>query len=51
MTETVLLFEARISPFFLHSHGMPRVNDKRVINGNIFVIHDGLRWRDVPAGY
>ena len=54
MTELILLSEdqmARISPFFPLSHGMPRVDDRRVISGIIFVIRNGLRWRDVPASY
>jgi transposase len=54
MTDMFLLSEAqmaRISPFFPLSHGMPRVDDRRVISGIIFVIRNGLRWRDVPASY
>ena len=54
MTELILLSEgqmARISPFFPLSHGVPRVDDRRVISGIIFVIRNGLRWRDVPASY
>ena len=54
MTEMILLSEAqmaRISPFFPLSHGMPRVDDRRVISGIIFVIRNGLRWRDLPASY
>ena len=31
--------------------GVPRVDDRRVISGIIFVIRNGLRWRDVPASY
>jgi transposase len=42
---------ARISPFFPLSHGKPRVDDRRVISGIIFVIRNGLRWRDVPPSY
>jgi transposase len=34
-----------VSPHFPKSHGMPRVDDCRVINGIIFVIRKGLRWR------
>ena len=30
---------------------MPRVDDRRVISGIIFVIGNGLRWRDAPAEY
>jgi len=41
----------RIEPYFPQSHGMPRVDDRRVISGIVFVIRNGLRWRDVPPGY
>jgi len=38
----------RIEPYFPLSHGVPRVDDRRVISGIIFVIRNGLRWRDAP---
>ena len=38
-------------PSFPQSHGILRVDDRRVINGIIFVIRNGLRWRDVPPSY
>ncbi len=41
----------RIAPYFPLSHGMPRVDDRRVISGIIFVIKNGLRWRDAPGDY
>ena len=41
----------RIKPFFPLSHGIPRVDDRRVISGIIFVIRNGLRWRDAPPAY
>ena len=41
----------RISPYFPLSHGISRVDDRRVISGIIFVIRNGLRWRDAPAAY
>jgi len=41
----------RIEPFFPLSHGVPRVDDRRVISGIIFVIRNGLRWRDAPGVY
>lgn len=41
----------RIAPYFPLSHGIPRVDDRRVISGIIFVIRSGLRWRDAPAEY
>ncbi len=54
MSELWLLNEAqmrRIEPYFPLSHGIPRVDDRRIISGIIFVIRNGLRWRDAPAGY
>ena len=41
----------RIEPWFPLSHGMPRVDDRRVISGIIFVIRNGLSWRDAPKDY
>ena len=41
----------RIRPHFPLSHGIPRVDDRRVLSGIIFVIKSGLRWRDAPRGY
>lgn len=41
----------RIEPHFPRSHGVPRVDDRRVLSGIIFVIQGGLRWRDAPPGY
>jgi transposase len=41
----------RIAPYHPLSHGIPRVDDRRVISGIIFVIRNGLRLRDVPAEY
>lgn len=39
---------ARIEPFFPLAHGVPRVDDRRVLSGIVFVIRNGLRWRDAP---
>jgi transposase len=41
----------RIKPHFPLSHGVPRVDDRRVVSGIIHVIRNGLRWRDAPAVY
>ncbi len=38
----------RIEPHFPLSHGVPRVDNLRVISGIIHVIRNGLRWRDAP---
>ncbi|WP_415518859.1 MULTISPECIES: IS5 family transposase [Gluconobacter] len=37
--------------FFSKSHGKPRVDDRRVLSGIIFVNRNGLRWRDAPREY
>jgi len=42
---------ARIEPYFPLAHGVPRVDDRRVVSGIIFVIRNGLRWRDAPSEY
>ena len=42
---------ARISAFFPLSHGIPRVDDQRVVSGIVYVIKNGLMWRDAPKGY
>ena len=41
----------RIEPFFPLSHGVPRVDDRRIVSGIIYVIKHGLMWRDAPKGY
>jgi transposase len=41
----------RIKPYFPLSHGVPRVDDLRVISGIIYVIKNGLQWKDAPRGY
>ena len=42
---------ARISPFFPLAHGVPRVDDRRVVSGIVYVIKNGLPWKDAPKGY
>ena len=42
---------ARLRPYFPKSHGKPRVDDRRVLSGIVFVNRNGLRWRDAPSGY
>ena len=41
----------RLRPFFPKGHGRPRVDDRRVLSGIIFVNRNGLRWRDAPKDY
>ena len=42
---------ARLRPYFPKSHGKPRVDDRRVLSGIVFVNRNGLRWRDAPSDY
>ena len=54
MDDLFMLSEAqmrRIAPYFPLSHGVPRVDDRRVISGIVFVLKNGLRWRDAPRAY
>ena len=54
MSDLIRLSEAqmcRIKPYLPLSHGVPRVDDRRIISGMIFVIRNGLRWRDAPDDY
>ena len=38
----------RLAPHFPLSRGIPRVDDRRVLSGIIYVIRHGLQWRDAP---
>ena len=41
----------RMSPHFPLSHGVPRVDDRRVVSGIVYVIRNGLQWKDASSGY
>jgi transposase len=52
MGELFLLTEAqmaRIAPHFPLSHGVPRVDDRRVVSGIVYVIRNGPQWKDAPS--
>jgi transposase len=54
MSDMVLLSRAqmsRLAPFFPRSRGKRRVDDRRVVSGIIYVIRNGLMWKDAPRGY
>ena len=54
MSNLLMLSDAqmrRIEPYFPRSHGIPRVDDRRVLSGILFVIRNGLRWCDAPREY
>ena len=40
----------RISPYFPLAHGVRRVDDRRVVSGIVYVIRNGLQWKDAPKG-
>jgi transposase len=51
MSEPFLLTKAqmaRISPCFPLFHGVPCVDDRLVVSGIIYVIGNGLQWKDAP---
>ncbi len=41
----------RSTPYFPVSHGIPRVDDLRVLSGIIYVIRYGLQGKDAPKAY
>ena len=41
----------RMRPYFPLSHGVPRVDDRRVLSGIAHVLRNGLRWCDAPKDY
>ena len=51
MSDLFLLSQAqmrRIVRYFPLSHGVARVDDRRIVSAIVFVIKNGLRWRDAP---
>ena len=43
---------AAIKPFLPNKpRGVPRVNDRRVLNGTFWVLRSGAPWRDLPERY
>jgi len=43
---------AAIKPFLPNKpRGVPRVNDRRVLNGIFWVLRSGAPWRDLPENF
>lgn len=42
---------ARLEPLFSKSHGKPRVDDRRVLSGIIFINRNGLSGRYAPNAH
>lgn len=54
MSDVPLLSRAqmcRLEPLFPRARGLPRVDDRRVISGIVYVIRNGLQWKDAPLAY
>jgi putative transposase len=54
MSDLFLLSAAqmrRIARYFPLSHGIARVDDRLIVSAIVFVIKNGLRWRDAPREY
>jgi transposase len=54
MSELYWLTDAqmeRLRPFFPKSRGRPRVDDRRVLSGIIFIQRNGLIWKHAPVAY
>jgi transposase len=54
MGDLFLLAEAQmrgIEGYFPRSHGIAPVDDRRIVSTIVFVIRNGLRWRDAPPDY
>ncbi|MBB3884892.1 transposase [Acetobacter oeni] len=54
MSDLFLLSERQmelIRPYFPLAHGVPRVDDRRVLSGIVYVIRNGLQWKDAPKAY
>ena len=42
---------AKMAPYFPKSHGKPRVDDRKVLSGIIYLLKNGLMWKDAPKEY
>ena len=51
MSNLIWLSEAQIRRIEPRYRTTCRVSNDRIISGIIFVIKNGLRWRDAPADY
>jgi transposase len=42
---------SRLKPYFPKSRGKPRVDDRKVLSGIIYIQRNGLMWKDAPVDY
>ncbi|EKF42335.1 transposase [Nitratireductor indicus C115] len=43
--------KAQISPFFPSSYRVPRIDNRQMVSGIIYVIRNCLHWKDSPSAY
>ena len=48
LTEALL---SRLKPYFPKPRGKPRVDDRKVLSGTIYIQRNGLMWKDAPPDY
>ncbi|KAA8383519.1 transposase [Acetobacter sp. DmW_136] len=41
----------RIEPLFPLAHRVPHVDDQRILSAIVYVIRNGLQWKDAPKAY
>ena len=41
----------QLRPYFPKSHGVPRIDDRRILIGIISINRNGLQWCDAPKKY
>jgi transposase len=41
----------KMKGYFPRARGKPRVDDRKVIGGIVYVLRNGLRWQDAPKHY
>ncbi|MDR1401947.1 MAG: transposase, partial [Puniceicoccales bacterium] len=41
----------KMKRYFPRARGRPRVDDLRVVSGIVYVLRNGLRWKDAPKSY
>lgn len=54
MKEPFLLSDSQmmeISPLFPLTRGVSRIDDRKIVSGIIYVLQNGIQWKDVPEYY
>ncbi|GBQ14325.1 transposase [Acetobacter cibinongensis NRIC 0482] len=51
MSDVFMLSQRQRKSFFPLAHGVPRVDDWRVLSWIVYVIRNSLQWKDAPKTY